>query len=66
MNIQIKKMPKIVLHLHLDGSLRPETVRAELQRGLGSRITLEKLKELLMVEKNCRDYPGRDWEYAYY
>lgn len=23
---QIKKMPKVVLHLHLDGSLRPETV----------------------------------------
>lgn len=23
---EIKNMPKVVLHLHLDGSLRPETV----------------------------------------
>ena len=23
---KIKNMPKVVLHLHLDGSLRPETV----------------------------------------
>ena len=55
MNSQIKKMPKVVLHLHLDGSLRPETVKEELEKILNRELKLEDVKNLLMVERDCRD-----------
>ena len=55
MYAQIKKMPKVVLHLHLDGSLRPETVREELKKISGRDISLDEVKDMLMVEKDCRD-----------
>ena len=51
---QIEKMPKVVLHLHLDGSLRPETVREWLKEE-GKEMTLEEVQNALMVEKDCRD-----------
>lgn len=51
---KIKEMPKAVLHLHLDGSLRPETVYEWLQEQ-GNDIALEKVKKALMVDKDCRD-----------
>lgn len=49
MNKEIEKMPKVVLHLHLDGSLRPETVA----EWLGEEV--EEVKQKLMVDKDCRD-----------
>ncbi len=53
-NEEIIKMPKVILHLHLDGSLRPETVYKWLKEQ-GKDVTLEQVKENLMVGKNCRD-----------
>jgi len=49
MNKKIEEMPKVVLHLHLDGSLRPETVAEWLGENL------EEVKQKLMVDKECRD-----------
>ncbi len=49
MKKQIEEMPKVVLHLHLDGSLRPETVAEWLGEDL------EEVKQKLMVDKDCRD-----------
>lgn len=51
---QIQQMPKAVLHIHLDGSLRPETVY-EWLREQGTNINLEEVKEQLMVDRDCRD-----------
>lgn len=51
---EIKKMPKAVLHLHLDGSLRPETVYKWLKEE-GKEVTLEQVQRDLMVDKDCRD-----------
>ncbi len=51
---QVKQMPKVVLHLHLDGSLRPETVYKWLKEE-GRNVTLEQVKKDLMVDRNCRD-----------
>lgn len=51
---QISKMPKAILHLHLDGSLRPETVYKWLKEQ-GRDVTLEQVKKDLMVDKDCRD-----------
>ena len=68
---EVKEMKKIVLHLHLDGSLRPETVlnwiiEEEDYKTLGFECKedflkldkdelLEKVKKSLMVNKDCRD-----------
>lgn len=51
---QIQEMPKAILHLHLDGSLRPETVYNWLKEQ-GKDVTLEQVKQDLMVNKECRD-----------
>ena len=51
---QIQEMPKVMLHLHLDGSLRPETVYKWLKEQ-GRDVTLEEVKKALMVDKDCRD-----------
>lgn len=51
---QVEEMPKAVLHLHLDGSLRPETVYKWLKER-GKDVTLEQVKNDLMVNKDCRD-----------
>lgn len=51
---KIKNMPKVVLHLHLDGSLRPETVYKWLKEEKKD-ITLEETRKKLMVNKDCRD-----------
>ena len=55
MEKQIKEMPKVVLHLHLDGSLRPETVREWTSQLLGKDIKIEEVERMLMVDKGCRD-----------
>jgi len=55
MKNQIQKMPKIVLHLHLDGSLRPETAKEWVDEIRNQETELEKVQKLLMVEKDCRD-----------
>lgn len=68
---EVKEMKKIVLHLHLDGSLRPKTVlnwiiEEEDYKTLGFECKedfleldkdelLEKVKKSLMVNKDCRD-----------
>ena len=51
---QIENMKKVVLHLHLDGSLRPETVYNWLVEQ-GEDVTLEQVQNALMVERDCRD-----------
>lgn len=51
---KIEEMPKAVLHLHLDGSLRPETVYSWLKEE-GKDVTLEQVQTDLMVDKDCRD-----------
>ena len=51
---KIEEMPKAILHLHLDGSLRPETVYKWLKEQ-GKDVTLEQVKKELMVDKDCRD-----------
>lgn len=51
---KIKNMPKAILHLHLDGSLRPETVYKWLKEQ-GKDVTLEQVKQDLMVDKDCRN-----------
>ena len=51
---QIEQMQKAVLHLHLDGSLRPETVYKWLKEQ-GKDVDLEQIKKDLMVDKDCRD-----------
>ena len=51
---RIEEMPKVVLHLHLDGSLRTETVYEWLKEE-GKDVTLEEVKKALMVNKDCRD-----------
>ena len=50
----IEKMKKIILHLHLDGSLRPETVREWLAED-GEKLSLEEVKTRLMVDKDCKN-----------
>ena len=52
-NNDIKKMGKIILHLHLDGSLRPETVRQWLAED-GENLSLKEVEENLMVDKDCK------------
>lgn len=44
----------IDLHLHLDGSLRPETVR-ELLIEEGMELSLEEVSSMLTVSKDCKD-----------
>lgn len=51
---QINQMKKVVLHLHLDGSLRPETVYKWLKKE-GKDVTIDEVQKALMVEKDCRD-----------
>lgn len=51
---QIKNLPKVILHLHLDGSLRVETVYNWLKEQK-ENISLDQVKKELMVDKNCRD-----------
>ena len=41
MDERIIDMPKVVLHLHVDGSLRPETVKEYSEKILGKEIELE-------------------------
>lgn len=54
MDSKIHEMKKVILHLHLDGSLRPETVREWLKED-GESLSLEEVREKLMVDKNCRN-----------
>ena len=51
---QIHEMKKVVLHLHLDGSLRPETVQEWLHED-GKDINLDLIKAKLMVARDCKD-----------
>jgi adenosine deaminase len=53
-NQEIHNMKKVVLHLHLDGSLRPETVQEWLHED-GKDIDLDLIKAKLMVARDCKD-----------
>ncbi|MGX7245009.1 adenosine deaminase [Enterococcus quebecensis] len=52
----VKKLPKIELHCHLDGSIRPETLRkiAE-QQDISLPTDDGQLKQLLVAPKDCQD-----------
>ena len=54
MDTRIHEMKKIILHLHLDGALRPETVREWLEED-GNALSLEEVKSRLMVDKDCKN-----------
>lgn len=49
----IHSMKKVVLHIHLDGSLRPETVQNWF-REEGKLVKQNELKKKLTVEKDCK------------
>lgn len=52
---KIKNMKKIELHLHLDGSLRAETV-CELLNEISEKdkkVDIKEIKKMLIVDKNC-------------
>lgn len=53
---QIKKLPKIELHCHLDGSIRPETLRkiAEPQ-GISLPVDDDQLKKQLVAPADCQN-----------
>jgi adenosine deaminase len=52
----VKKLPKIELHCHLDGSIRPETLRkiAE-QQAISLPASTAELTECLAAPKDCHD-----------
>lgn len=52
---RIHNMKKVVLHLHLDGSLRPETVQEWLKEDKNTIVDLSMIKAKLMVERDCKD-----------
>ncbi|WP_338079295.1 adenosine deaminase [Aquibacillus halophilus] len=51
----IKKLPKIDLHLHLDGSVKPGTVLdlAKTQGLILPGNTIDKIRPLLQIDENC-------------
>lgn len=53
---QVKKLPKIELHCHLDGSIRPETLREiATPQGISLPADNEQLKELLVAPIDCQN-----------
>lgn len=50
--MRLEKMPKIELHCHLDGSLRPETVK-EILASKSEYLTIEAVEQLLIAPENC-------------
>lgn len=53
-----KKLPKVDLHVHLDGSLRPETLLEVVQAEQPKRgWTLEQVTERVRVPADCRSLP---------
>jgi adenosine deaminase len=52
----VKNLPKIELHCHLDGSIRPETLRKiAAQQGIALPADNAQLKELLVAPEDCRN-----------
>jgi len=50
---EIQEMPKVILHVHIDGSGRAETVYKWLKEQ-GKDVTLEEVKQELMLAKDWR------------
>lgn len=54
--LQVKKLPKIELHCHLDGSIRPETLmKIAKKQKIEFPNNLDSLKELLVAPETCKD-----------
>ena len=51
---RLRRLPKAELHVHLDGSLRPETA-VELAAQVGIPLTLERAMARLVAPPRCRD-----------
>src|SRR5262249_4934150 len=50
----IARMPKAELHLHLDGSLRPQTaLELARERGLDDGMGLEQMRDRLVAPRRC-------------
>ena len=54
MQNKIHEMKKVILHIHLDGSVRPETIQKWLNED-GNFFELEDIKSRLMVQSDCTD-----------
>lgn len=53
---RVKKLPKIELHCHLDGSIRPETLRKIAnQQGISLPADEMQLKNLLVAPESCQN-----------
>lgn len=53
---RVKKLPKIELHCHLDGSIRPETLRKiALQHNIYLPSDQDQLKNLLVAPQDCQN-----------
>ncbi|MDA9471350.1 adenosine deaminase [Enterococcus sp. 5H] len=52
----VKKLPKVELHCHLDGSIRPQTLRKIADpQGIPLPTDNEQLNALLVAPENCQD-----------
>lgn len=51
--LDLKKIPKIDLHCHLDGSIAPDLL-LDWKRGQGEEMSPDRLREMVVAPKRCR------------